>query len=148
MRHSRRKMLQVLVPAAVLVSLPAAAEGREGEEATPIAVVSGVHEPRQGFALSTSVPSDRMCVELAQNLASELGIVVHLVCTDPAGGSPTIVAECGYGETRNARKVERYRHWGRGDPFLICVPPDRDRFRAQRIVPDLDALRPRPLPTN
>ena len=33
-----------------------------------IAAISGVHTPHQGFALSATVPSDRLCLELAPNL--------------------------------------------------------------------------------
>ncbi len=115
-------------------------------ETERIAAISGVHVPHQGFALSATVPSDRMCLELAQNLASELGIKVHVVCTDPSTGGTTIVAECGYADDRDASKVESFsRGWGAThDPYLICVPPDRDRFRAQRILPDLESLRPTP----
>ncbi len=36
-----------------------------------IAAISGVHTPHQGFALSAAVPSDRLCLELAQNLDVE-----------------------------------------------------------------------------
>lgn len=119
-----------------------------GQDEVRIAAISGVHTPHQGFALSATVPSDRLCLELAQNLASELGIVVHVVCTDPTSGSTTIVAECGYARAGEATKVESYsRGWGHGgDPFLICVPPARDRFRAHRIAPKLDLLRPAPSP--
>lgn len=148
MRHLRRTILQLFILVAPLVSLPAAAEGPVAANvSTRIAAISGVHVPHQGFALSSSVPSDRICLELAQNLASELGIVVHLVCIDPTSGNTTIVAECGYAKERNARAVEGYSHgWGGPDPFLICVPPDRDRFQAHRIAPTLDALRPGAVP--
>ena len=109
-----------------------------------IAAISGVHTPHQGFALSATVPSDRMCLDLAQNLSSELGIVVHVICTDPVDGGTTAVAECGYASSREATTVRSFlRSGGVGEKrFLICVPPDPDRFRAERIAPSVAQLRP------
>ena len=109
-----------------------------------IAAISGVHTPHQGFALSATVPSDRMCLNLAQNLSSELGIVVHVICTDPNGGGTTVVAECGYASSREATAVRSFlRSGGVGEKrFLLCVPPDPDRFRAERIAPSVSRLRP------
>ena len=147
MPHFKKTILPLLVSAVAFVTLPAAAEttgGKAEKAGFRIAVISGVHVPHQGFALSASVPSDRMCVELAQTLASELGITVHLVCTDLTGGGTTIVAECGYADKAGSRKVETFSPGWAHDPFLICVPPERERFRAQRIVPNLNVLRPSP----
>ncbi len=74
MHHSRRTIFRVLISAVALVSLPAVAARLEAAEGgARIAAISGVHVPHQGFALSATVPSDRTCLELAQNLASELG---------------------------------------------------------------------------
>ena len=134
-----RSISLLLVLACGVIAVPAAADS------TPrIAAISGVHTPHQGFALSATVPSDKLCLELAQNLASELGIVVHVVCTDPKTGATTIVAECGYASSRDSTEVESFsKGWGlAGDPFLLCVPPDPTRFRAIRLAPDVDALRP------
>ena len=109
-----------------------------------IAAISGVHTPHQGFALSSRVPSDRMCLELAQNLASELGIVVHVICTDPTNGSTTTVAECGYAASRSSDEVFSFSRSGSrdGERFLLCVPPDPGRYRAVRVPPDVGRLRP------
>ena len=113
------------------------------EDESRIAAISGVHTPHQGFALSATVPSDKLCLELAQNLSSELGIVVHVVCTNPISGTTTIVAECGYAQSRSAERVASYSGgWaGSGDQFLICVPPDSKRFEATRVAPEVERLR-------
>ena len=142
----RRIAVLLVVPLAALsTSLPTAADSGQAPESR-IAAISGVHTPHQGFALAARVPSDALCLELAQNLASELGIVVHVVCTNPAGGATTVVAECGYARSREAKKVESYTlGWGSSsDPFLICVPPDPDRFNARRVRPNVTTLRPKP----
>ncbi|GEM_PF-6545862 len=124
-----------------LLILPGIASADEG---STVAAISGVHTPHQGFALSATVPSDRLCLELAQNLASELGIVVHVVCTNPRNGATTVVAECGYAASRSAERVESYsRGWGGSDErFLICVPPDPGRFAATRVAPEMERLKP------
>lgn len=112
-------------------------------DAKRIAVISGIHA-QEGFAVSETVPSDRLCLQLGQNLASELGIAVHVVCTDPATGRSTIAAECGFANDPDAKTVGRYsRGWGdSADPYLICVPRSRDQYRAKQRTPDLEALKP------
>ena len=129
--------LLTLVGAGAAVASEPAPVGR-------IAAISGVHTPHQGFALSSIVPSDEMCLELAQNLASELGIVVHVICTDPSSGQATVVAECGYATSATADEVTSFsRTIGRsGERFLLCAPPDPDRFRATRVPPEVDRLGP------
>lgn len=147
MRFHPTRFSLVLLAFVTLAFMPAGPTAAEEAASTlRIAAISGVHEPHQGFALSATVPSDRLCVELAQNLASELGIVVHVVCTDAAGGAQTIVAECGFAESPTASSVGSYTHgWGSGDdPYLICISPDPGRLRARRVTPDLDRLRPAP----
>ena len=111
-----------------------------------IAVVSGVHPPHQGFALSTLVVSDDACLALAQNLASELGIQVHVMCTDAATSAITAVAECGFAMESNGPTVGSFFRGGLmqgGTQFLTCIPPTEARFPAERIVPKPGMLRPR-----
>ena len=135
------------IAAAVILaaSMPVVVAASEEAAETRIAAISGVHTPHQGFALSSVVPSDRMCLELAQNLASELGILVHVICTDPSTGETTAVAECGYADDKDASVVDSFSRSGGlgGSRFLVCVPPDPDRFRAERVAPDVAKLRPR-----
>lgn len=49
-----------------------------------------------------------MCLEVAQNLASELGIVVYVDCADPANGKTTVVAECCDANERHAGELESF----------------------------------------
>ncbi len=58
MRYSTRTILQVLVPAVVLLSVPVAAEMPETKEGARIALISGVHGPHQGFAFAENVSSE------------------------------------------------------------------------------------------
>jgi hypothetical protein len=126
-------------------ALAARADSHETEAGAPrIAVISAVDTPRhEGFALAVHVPSDRACLELAQNLASQVGTVVSVVCSDSASGRTVLAAECGYASEENAPEVGRYsRGWAHTrDPYLICVRPPRQRFPARRILPDLEAFR-------
>lgn len=109
-----------------------------------VATVSAIRPPHQGFAFATPVESDTACLALAQNLAAEIGMAVHVMCSD-ATGKTTVVAECGFSAEVDGKTVTGWTAEGWHHPetkYLICVAPEKRRYPARRIAPDLARLRP------
>jgi len=109
-----------------------------------IAVVSGIRPPHQGFAFSVDVPSNDLCFSVAMNLASELGISVHVMCLSQSSGKIISAGECGFAQTPEATEVTSHHSKilaSHSTPYLTCVPIQRERFPATQIPPDLTTLR-------
>lgn len=120
--------------------------GTDGEEPGEqrIATVSAIRPPHQGFAFANTVPSDTACLALGQNLAAEIGMAVHVICSRPTG-EVTVVAECGFSAERDGKAASGWSAEGWHHPetkFLICVAPESRQYPAQRVTPNLALLRP------
>ena len=141
------KAVSVLIlaaAAAVTLFAGAASAGQTGEKSGEkrIAVLSGTHHQRQGFAVAVQVESDRGCLELAQTLALEIGASVQVACSRLTG-EVTVVADCGFTAKKDGTEVGPYlpESWAQEETaYLACVKPLR-RFPAVRVEPDLGSLR-------
>ena len=147
MRIRRLQVLSIVVGASVLVGggvKQSAADENSGTRR--IAAISGIKPPHQGFALSAVVPTDEACTALGLNLASELGISVHVICSKLATGEMTVVAECGFTESPDGDTVGSFHRemlmMTQDTSYLVCVRPSAARYPATRIAPKTEDLRP------
>jgi len=137
-----RLILYVLLTCAVILPVDTVLAA----ENTTVAVISGVHPPHQGFAISVLAKNSDRCLQLGQDLAAELGVAVQVMCVSNTSGTIEATAICGFTDAEDSDIVGNYHHdaWRLPETaFLKCVPVDNNgRYDAKRIAPDLGSLKP------